>query len=169
MHIRWALHSSKVLPFPFFQLWIYWFLMSFMSITYANDVLDEFNAKMTVSKFGTTCKILQYLAEPSKVLQKYCSSLRFLWNWDIMSIYAQPWRLKVFSVLFFTRFRATTCPFGLKWHLTLFQGRSGMTLSGGTGSIWPANFLGYIGTQNNLKVIMTCFQLYILTFVLPLK
>ena len=64
----------------FLQLWIYQFLMSFRSITYANDVLDELNIKMTVSKSGTTRKILQYLAEPSKVLQK-CCSCRFLWNW----------------------------------------------------------------------------------------
>ena len=44
-------------------------------------MLDEFNVKMAVSKSGTTCKILQYLAEPSKVLQKCCSSFRLLWNW----------------------------------------------------------------------------------------
>ena len=31
--------------------------MSFSSITYTNDVLDEFNVKMTLSKSGTTCKI----------------------------------------------------------------------------------------------------------------
>ena len=55
--------------------------MSFNSVTYANDVLNEFNVKMTVIKSGTTCKILQYLAEPSKVLQKFCSRFRFLWNW----------------------------------------------------------------------------------------
>ena len=44
-------------------------------------MLDEFNDKMTTSKSGTTCKILQYLVEPSKVLQKCCSSFKFLWNW----------------------------------------------------------------------------------------
>ena len=36
--------------------------------------------KMIVSKSGPACKILQYLVEPSKVLQKCCSSFRFLWN-----------------------------------------------------------------------------------------
>ena len=91
--------KSAAIPFFF---WIYQFLMSFRSITYANDVLDEFNVKMNVSNSGTTCKILQYLAEPSKVLQKCCSSILDFYEIEqILSIYAQPWRLKVFSVLFF--------------------------------------------------------------------
>ena len=69
--MRRALHSSKVLPFPFSSTLD-------LSITYTNDVLDEFNVKMTVSKSGTTFKILQHLAEPSEILQKCCSSFRFL-------------------------------------------------------------------------------------------
>ena len=70
--------KSAAIPFFF---WIYQFLMSFRSITYTNDLLAEFNIKMTVSKSGYSYKILQYLAEPSKVLQICCSSFKFLWNW----------------------------------------------------------------------------------------
>ena len=55
--------------------------MSFRSITYDNDALDEFDVKLTLSKSGATCKILKYLSEPSKVLQKCYSSFRFIWNW----------------------------------------------------------------------------------------
>ena len=65
--------------------------MAFRSISYANDVLDEFNVEMTVSKSGTACKILQYLAEPSKVLQKCCNSIVDFYEIEqILSIYAQP-------------------------------------------------------------------------------
>ena len=60
--------KSAAIPFSFNSGSIYF--LSFKWITYAYDVLDEFNVKMTVSKSWTTCKILQYLAEPSKVLQK---------------------------------------------------------------------------------------------------
>ena len=60
--------------------------MSLRSITYANDVLDELNIKMTVSKSGTTRKILQYLAEPSKILV----TSDFYEIEQILSIYAQP-------------------------------------------------------------------------------
>ena len=79
--------KSAAIPFFF---WIYQFLMSFRSITYTNDLLAEFNIKMTVSKSGYSYKILQYLAEPSN----FCEIEQIL-----LSIYAQPWRLKVFSVL----------------------------------------------------------------------
>ena len=64
--------------------------MSFRSITYANDVLDEFNVKMTLIKFKTTCKILQYLLEPSKVLQKCVAASDFYEIEQILSIYVQP-------------------------------------------------------------------------------
>ena len=91
----------KSVVIPFF-IWIYQVLMSVRSKTYANDVLDEFNVKMNVSNSGTTCKILQYLAEPSKVLQKCRIASGFYEIDQILSIYEQPWRLKVFSVLFTT-------------------------------------------------------------------
>ena len=54
--------------------------MSFRSITYATDMLDELYVKIPLNKSDTTCKILQYLTEASKVLQKFCSSFKFLWN-----------------------------------------------------------------------------------------
>ena len=64
--------------------------MSFRSITYNNDVLDDFISGMTVSKSVTTCKVLQYLAEPSKVLQKCRIASGFYEIDQILSIYEQP-------------------------------------------------------------------------------
>ena len=78
---EWYCTAQKCCHSLFLQLWIYQFLMSFRSITYTNDLLAEFNIKITVSKSGYSYKILQYLAEPSKVLQICCSSFKFLWNW----------------------------------------------------------------------------------------
>ena len=57
---------------------------------------------MTVSKSGTTCKILQYLAEPSKVLQKCFSSFRFLLHWaNTVNLYAALKTESLFSLVSF--------------------------------------------------------------------
>ena len=56
---------------------------------------------MTVSKSGTTRKILQYLAEPSKVFQK-CCSCRFLWNWaNTVNLCAALKTESLFSLVFY--------------------------------------------------------------------
>ena len=60
--------------------------MSFRSLTYANDVFDEFNVKMTVSKSGN----LAILAETSKVLNNVAVAYDFYEIEQILSIYAQP-------------------------------------------------------------------------------
>ena len=59
-------------------------------MTYTSDVLNEFNLKMTLSKSGITFKILQYLAEPSKVLENVVVGSDFCEIEQILSIYAQP-------------------------------------------------------------------------------
>ena len=117
--------AQKCCHSPFLQLWIYGFLMPFRSITEANDVLDEFNVKMTLSKSGTTCKILQYLAEPSKVLQKCCSSFKFLWNWtNTVNLCSALKTESLFSLVFYfltyTLFNFLGCIWSLHYVLAVY-------------------------------------------------